>query len=234
MIKQYHTMRNGAKNMRWLDKLERRYGKYRIENLMLYIVLTMLCVYIMDRVIGVGIGQFLTLSRGALFGGQIWRLVTFIFIPPPTSILFVALALYFEYWVGSSLENAWGSFRFNVYFLCGMLGAILAALISGYGDNTYLYLSLFLAFAQLYPEQEILLFFILPVKVKWMGWLALAGYALGLIFAPWSSKLAVLFSLINFFLFFGGGFIKRLRDRQKYSSVRRNFREQMRQNQNRR
>lgn len=216
--------------MRWLYKLERKYGKYHINNGIIYVVLTMLCIYIMDYVIGVGISPLLTLSRAALLRGQVWRLITFIFIPPASSILFVAITLYFYYFIGSTLEDAWGGFKFDVYYLCGILGAIAAALISGYGDNTYLNLSMFLAFAHLFPDQQVLLFFIIPVKMRWLGWITWGIYAINLLLGSWATKAALLCSLINFFIFFGPTLFKHFKDRQKFSAVRRNFRNQTNKN----
>ena len=133
-------------------------------------VLTMLCVYAMTYIFGVPLVSYLGLSLPTLLSGQVWRLVTFIFIPPATSVIGLAFTLYFYYFVGSALENEWGSFEFNVYYLFGMVGAIIAALLSGYADNTYLNLSLFLAFAQLFPEERLMLFYLIPVKVKWLAY----------------------------------------------------------------
>lgn len=223
--------------MNWLYKLERKFGRFCISNLMIYICLTMLCVYIMNTFLGINISFLLYLDRRALLHGQIWRLITFIFVPPAGSILTIILAIYFYFFIGNSLENAWGAFQFNVYYLCGMLGAILAAFVSGYSSNTYLNLSLFLAFAQLFPEQEILLFYIIPIKVKYLAYVDWAIFALnlliGIITGNFSTITTILFSLLNFFIFFGPDFTRRIRDHQRYGAVRRNFRKQMRDHDNR-
>lgn len=213
--------------MQWLYKLERRFRKYSIPNLMVYITLTMAAVYIMDF-IGLRISSYLMLSMDAVAVGQIWRLITFIFVPPGGSVIMVLLSLYFYYFVGSSLENAWGSFQFGVYYLFGVAGAIVAGIISGFGTNVYLNLSLFLAFAQLFPEERVLLFYIIPVKVKWLAWLDWALFAVNFIFGSWSTRAAILFSLINFFIFFGPDFIKRIRDNRRYGATRRNWQREMR------
>ena len=101
--------------------------------------------------------------------GEVWRLFTFVFIPQSTSPLGLVLTLYFYYLIGNTLENTWGDFQFNVYYLCGMLGAILAAALTGYGTSYYINLSLFFAFAMLYPDFQVLLFFIIPIKMKYMA-----------------------------------------------------------------
>lgn len=216
--------------MKWLYKLERKYGRFCIPNLMLYVVLTMLCVYAMTYIFGVPLASYLGLSLPTLLRGQVWRLVTFIFIPPATSLIGLAFTLYFYYFVGSALENEWGSFEFGVYYLFGMIGAIVAALLSGYADNTYLNLSLFLAFAQLFPEERLMLFYLIPVKVKWLAYIDWVLFGLALVFGSWSTRAAVIASLINFFIFFGPGFIKRMKQNRQYAATRKNWKRQMNQN----
>lgn len=220
--------------MNWMDKLERKYGRLGINNLMIYIVLTMFCIYVLDYVMGVGISQLLYLDRNLLFQGQIWRLVTFLVLPPASSVLFVAISLYFYYWIGNTLENQWGTFQFNLYYLIGALGAIVAGLISGFGSNTYLNLSMFLAMAALFPDQTVLLFFIIPIKMRWLGIASWVMYGISLILAPWSQKVALVFSLINYFVFFGPTMIRQYKSRRQYDAVRKNFMQQMKNNQNRR
>lgn len=223
--------------MQWLYRLERKFGRYAIPNLMVYICLTMLAVFLLDAIVGIPVSSLISLNRAALLRGQVWRLLTFIFVPPASGVITILFALYFYYFIGSGLESAWGAFQFNVYYLCGMLGAIIAALVSGWGNNTYLNLSLFLAFAQLFPDHQVLLFFFIPVKVKYLAYLDWALFALsfitGLLMRDWSTCMAIIMSLLNFFLFFGPGFMQRMRDRRRFSAVRRNWKNQMRNNQNR-
>lgn len=164
--------------------------------------------------------------------GQIWRLFTFIFVPPASSVLTLALALYFYYFIGSTLERVWGTFRFNVYYLCGLLGCMAAGLITGYGSNDYLNLSLFLAFAYLFPNHEVLLFFIIPIKMKYLAYLDWALFAISLIFGSWASRAAVIASLINFFLFFGPDIWYQIKMRRG-NATQRNFRKYYRNNRNR-
>ncbi len=209
--------------MNWLYKLERKFGRYGIPNLMLYIVTTMLFVAIFDIVLGIPLSSYFSLNRAAIAGGQVWRLITFIVVPPASSVLTLAISLYFYYFIGSSLENIWGTFRFNVYYLLGMLGCIAAGLITGYGTNSYLNLSLFLAFAQLFPEERVLLFFIIPIKIKYLAYIDWALFAVSLIFGSWSTRAAIIASLVNFFIFFGPDIFDSLRSRRK-TPTQRNFR----------
>ena len=209
--------------MNWLYKLERRFGRFGITNLMLYIVTTMLFVAIFDMVIGFPLSRWLALIPAYVMQGQIWRLITFIFLPPATSPLALVLSLYFYYIMGSTLERVWGTFRFNLYYLFGMVGCMIAGLITGYGTNVYLNLSLFLAFAYLFPEHKVLLFYVIPIKMKYIAYLDWALFALELLTGSWSAKAAVIASLINFFIFFGPDIVERIR-RRRGNDVQRNFR----------
>ena len=140
--------------MNWLTKLERKFGRYCIPNLIALLVGGQIVVYAVELFVNRYITYFLALNRPALFSGEIWRLVTFLFVPFSSgNILNFALEAYFIWFIGSALEAVWGDFRFNLYILAGMLGAILACLITGWADTYCLSLSLLLAFALLYPDQ---------------------------------------------------------------------------------
>lgn len=131
--------------MKWVYKLERKFGRICIPHLMLVIIAGQAMVYLANLLNP----DILLLSRfslnwAAVMHGEVWRLFTFVFIPQSTSPLGLVLTLYFYYLIGNTLENTWGDFQFNVYYLCGMLGAILAAALTGYGTSYYINLSLFL------------------------------------------------------------------------------------------
>ena len=155
-----------------LDKLNRKYGRHSIRNLMNYIVGGMAVVYLMELFIypmtHLLLSSILAFDRSAIFHGQIWRLFTFIFIPPNSNLLFIIFALYFYWLIGNSLENQWGSFRFNVYYFCGVIGTLLAGLFTGYATHYYLNLSLFLAFALMYSGYHVLLFFFWSGLMRYM------------------------------------------------------------------
>ena len=108
-----------------------------------------------------------------------------------------------------------------------MLGTILAAFITGYGTSIYLNLSLFLGFAYLFPDIEILLFFILPIKIKYIAYLNWAFFIVNLLTGTMGQRVAIIASLINFFIFFGKDFIDYLKFQRKYSATRRNFKKEM-------
>ncbi len=222
--------------MRWLYKLENKFGKYYVPHLMMIIVFGMAAVFLIDTVgapYGVGLSQYLALTRSALFHGQVWRLITFVFVPPTTGmnqVLWLLISLFFYYSIGTSLENFWGGFRLNVYYLIGMLGAIIACLITGYSTNTYLNLSLFLAFAALAPDTTFMLFFIIPLKAKWLalgyGAFLLLDVILSFIGSPAYgivSLVALACSLAAFFLFFGRTLINKVKEMIRIRNNRRNW-----------
>lgn len=210
--------------MNWIDKLERKFGRFAIRGLITYIVAINAVVFALIYITGsYKIISLLTLNPDLILRGQIWRLVTYIFIPPQTSIFWIIFALYFSYMVGTALEQEWGSFRFNLYYLMGMLGTTIAAFISGGSvSGVYLNLSLFLAFARIYPDFELLLFFILPVKVKYLAWFEWIYVGFTVISQPIPYKLAALASIINYFIFFGGDIVRRTKiNRQSYYNRKR-------------
>lgn len=210
--------------MNFLDKLERKFGRYAVKDLMTYIVIGNAAVFIINYIMPfLNIPSKLALIPNYVFKGQVWRLITYIFIPPPTSIIFIFFALYFYYIIGKTLENLWGSFKLNMYYLVGMIGTTIAALLTGYSDATHLNLSLFLAFAYLFPNYEILLFFILPVKIKYLAWLNWAFIAFRVLFGPVGQKIVAIVSVINFLLFFGPDIIRSIKNRRNVYINRRNF-----------
>ncbi len=203
--------------MKWLNKLERKYGKYAIPNLMTVIIFGMGLVFLLDTFTAANPNNVYTLSsllafdRAAIAQGQIWRIITFLFIPPESSPLWIIFSLYFYWLIGRALESQWGSFRFNVYYFIGAIGTIIAGLIMGVTENTYLNLSLFLAFAVLFPDFEVLLFFFIPIKMKWLAYLDGALLLISLIITSLPYKIAILMSLLNFSVFFGKDLIQRIK-----------------------
>ena len=138
----------GAETMNWLNRLNRKFGRYAIRNLMYILSGAILAVYMADWLIpNLNLQSYLYLDMDLVARGEVWRLITFIFMPPASSPLWILFNLYFYCLIGNALENQWGSFKFNLFYLCGMLGAILSALFTGYATNSFLNLSLFFAFA---------------------------------------------------------------------------------------
>lgn len=208
--------------MNWLDKLERKFGRYAIHNLMYYIIILYGVGFVMQMISPMFYYGYLSLNVEAILHGQIWRMLTFIIQPPSSSPIFMLIALYFYYMLGSSLERTWGAFRFNVYFFSGVLFHVIAAfavyVLTGLSlplGTGYLNLSLFFAFAALYPNMEFLVFFMIPVKVKWLALLdgvyfaytilqaflpAYGGSGFGIYYK--ANALAAAVSILNFVIFF--------------------------------
>jgi hypothetical protein len=189
---------------RLLARLERRLGRYAVPNLIVYVVGGMALVWALSFVRPEIYGR-LMLDMDAVRRGEVWRVVTFLFLPTTQSIYWILFNLYFTWWIGSSLEEHWGTFKFNVYYFVGVLATIVAALIAGAQTNFYLDCSMLLAFAALFPDVVVYVMYIVPLRVKWLG----LGMAAFLVYqaatAPtWSTRAAIIAALGNYFLFFGG------------------------------
>lgn len=164
--------------MNLLNKLEKKFGKYAIRNLMYYIVM----LYVLGfAVIAFKPGfyeMYLSLNAKAIMSGEVWRIFTYIIYPPTTSLFMLLIALYFYYSIGSVLERHWGSFRFNLYFFTGVLfnalASILVYLVWGevwLQGTQFLNLSMFFAFATIFPDMMVLFMWILPIKMKYLAWI---------------------------------------------------------------
>ena len=215
-----------------LSRGERRFGRYfGIPKLMMILCIGMGVTYVADYLLAaynISLSYYLMFDREAIFHGQIWRLVTFVFVPPSSSPIFILFALYFYYMIGVGLENQWGKVKFNLYYLVGMLGSIIAALITGYADNTFLNLSLFFAYAALYPDEQVLLFLILPIKMKYLALVDAALYLYYFIVGTASTRITIVLCLLNVALFLGGDIINTIRRESRYWKTRYNFRKAMR------
>ncbi len=198
---------------RLLSRLERRLGKFAIPNLTHFIVGGMALVFVLSM-LRPGFTELLELDLGAVERGEVWRLVTYLFIPRSTSVFWILLSLYWTWWIGNSLDAEWGAFKFNVYYFLGMVGTTLAAFISGRSvGNLDFNLSLTFAFATLAPDYEIFLYFILRVKMKWIALLLAAVQIVEAVSQGWPERAAIAVSFLNYFLFFGGHLIGLLRSR---------------------
>ncbi len=215
--------------MNWLDKLERRLGRFAIKGLMAYIVGITGIVYALSYFDNRGfVISKLMLIPQLVLRGEVWRLITYIFIPPNTSPMWILFTLYFYYMVGNALEHEWGSFKFNTFYLTGMIGTTIAAFITGYGATAlYLNLSLFLAFARIYPDYELLLFFVIPVKMKYLAMLNWAFIIFTILGGNMSTRLIAIVSIINYFLFFGRDILTRTKSNRQVYNNRRRFKSEL-------
>lgn len=196
----------------WLDRFCYKHPKLAIPNLMTIIVVGNVLVYLLDMFGRTSLASLLVYVPSLVMQGQIWRIVTFLFVPMGSGV-FLLLELYFYWFIGSALEREWGSTKFTVFYGMGILLNILMGLIlpfvgAGLSFITlrYVNLSLFFAFATLYPNMQVLLFFIIPVKVKWMAWLDAALFAWSflsnLLVLDIAGALLPVIAILNYFLFF--------------------------------
>ena len=199
--------------MNWLNKLERKFGRHYIPNLMGIITAGSAAFFLLSFIVSKDFSSYFTLNPEKILEGQIWRLITFIFVTPGASMLY-AFSIYFYYIAGSSLENVWGGFKFNVYYLVGIISAIIIAFVNYFVFGvtsialaaTIMNLSLFLAYAKIYPDAEILLFFVIPVKIKYLGYLnwfiIIASVLKSLVILDIGGALFTIVPVISYLIFF--------------------------------
>jgi membrane associated rhomboid family serine protease len=204
----------------WLDRFCYKHPRFGIPNLMFYIIAGNILVYMLDHFSGNTFSQSIAFIPYDIIHGQIWRLVTFVFIPVDESnIFFLAINCYFYYFIGNMLEREWSNGKFTMFYLVGVLFNILAgfiiALIYG-GFSTpeittnmfFVNMSLLFAFATLFPNLQLLLFFIIPIKAKWMAWIAGALYLIEIVPTLIQGSFAILIlpvvALLNYLIFFWG------------------------------
>lgn len=209
--------------------------RFGIPNLMRVIVIGNVAVYVLmllTQANDANALSFLTFNLNALLHGEVWRLVTFVFVPAYSSPFALLISLYFYYWIGSTLERQWGTAKFNLYYISGalltILGVVVASLITGNPYLTaagtgYVNLSMFFAFAFLFPDTTVLLFFILPVKMKWLAYLDGALFAFDIIKAigahNWAGVVLPIVALLNFAVFIWPE-VHYLKERAKYQNSR--------------
>lgn len=213
--------------MSWINRAEAKFGYLAIPGLPRIIVAFNALVFVLLK-LNPHFYDLLILDPRLVMQGQVWRLVSYLFIPSMGGLfpdwLMAAIYLLFLWFVGNGVEQAMGAFKLTVFYVLGMIGSTIAAFFVG-GDwsNAMLNTSLFLAFARFYPEVTIYLFFVLPVKVKWMAWITAALLALQFFGNTWEYRGALIAALANYFIFFGGGIISEARHRTETASRRRRF-----------
>jgi membrane associated rhomboid family serine protease len=221
--------------MNLLDSLERRFGWLAIPGFIRIVVALTALVYLLTF-LNPNFLSILTLDPARIMHGEVWRLVTYIFIPrsfgQPGAMmqpLWLLLALWFLLFIGDRLEHAWGAFRLNLYFLVGMIGTTIAAFLFGAQfSNAMLASSLFFAFAHFYPDEVIYVLFVLPMKVKWLAWVSAALLLVGFATRPNSYRMALIAAFANYLIFFGPELLRAARNRQQTASRRRRFEENAR------
>lgn len=198
--------------MSLLNRLERALGRFAIPRLSLYLVIGQVFFWSV-AFLGLFDVERIALLPLAVREGEIWRMVTFLLYPPSSHPVFIAFAWYLFWMMGSSLESHWGDFRYNLFLFTGWALTVAVSFLHpyAYASNLFLAGSVFLAFAFLNPDFELMIFFVLPVKIKWLALLQWLGYGYALLMGGWSTRLATLAAIGNFLLFFSGEIIQRIK-----------------------
>ena len=192
----------------WLDKMERRFGRYAIRNLTMYLLAGYAIGYLLSFTMPQLLTYF-TLEPALILKGQVWRLLSWVIIPPNDNIIFVIFMMLLYYSLGNTLESYWGAFRYNVYIFSGILFTVIGAFIvngliggiTGFGSlysTYYINMSIFLAFAVMYPDMQVMLYFIIPIKMKWMAIVYAVLTLYEFIVSGWAGRVAIFFSTRNF------------------------------------
>lgn len=199
--------------MNFLNKMERKFGRYALPNLTIYILLTYVTGYLIT-LLAPGMINYLILEPALILRGQVWRLVSWLLIPPEQLDIFTIFMLLFVYSVGTTMERTWGTFRYNVYVFSGILLSIIGAFVLyfiGGGliifrgvlfSTYYISLSIILAFSVTYGNTQVWLMGLIPLKMKWLGILDGIYIIRAMVVSGWSTRVAIICSLMNFIIFF--------------------------------
>lgn len=193
--------------MKLIDKLEKKFGKYAVKNLMYYIIMLYALGFVILLVKPNIYYNYLSLDAAAILSGQIWRIFTYIIYPPTGSLIMILISLYFYYVIGTMLERQWGTFRFNLYFFSGVLFHVIAAIIIylAFGvtlqmGTMYLNLSMFFAFAAMFPDMQVLFMWLIPIKMKYLAWIDGIYFAATIVAGLFADRLSteMIYRLLSF------------------------------------
>ena len=212
--------------MDFMTKLERKYGKYAIPNLTVILIAGFIIGYIIE-ILNPEALELIAMNPAKVMQGQVYRLITWVIMPPGGASILIIITLMFYFSVGRTLEHTWGDFRYTVYIVSGILftdlGMMLTYLVMKlagqagllevyyeyglYGATTYyLCMSMFLAYAFMFPDMQVLLSFIIPVRVKWLGYLDIAYLIFSVLqyglMGYYTGMVTVVMSVLNFILFY--------------------------------
>jgi hypothetical protein len=205
--------------MTFVSRLEARFGRFAIPGLVQVVAVLQLVTLVLFTIstpeAQKAFIDFLELNPERLMKGEVWRVVSHVFLPRSLSLIWALIGAMFLMWVGRGLEEAWGAFRVNLFVLGGIFSLTVGALIFGYvGGGLFLFQTLLFAFAVFYPNEEIMLFFVIPIKVKWLAIIGAAILAFSVLGNPglfWQ----VLFANLNFLVAFGPSFLQYSANRAK-------------------
>ena len=188
-----------------IDRFCARHPRFGLPNLILYVAVGQAAVGLLCLFTGEGLLSRLMFLSPYIFSGEVWRLVTFIFVPRTVNPFYLLLSCYVIFWTGQMLERELGTAKFSLFYLCGVVLSVLWGLVIGYADIYYIHLSIFLIIATLYGEMQVLFMFVIPIKMKWLAVLDVALVLLDVVQRAraglWFFALAPLASFVNYFIF---------------------------------
>ena len=225
----------------FIDRLQRRFGWLGVPHVTLALIVGQAVLFYASYVANAGNAPLgisfdrIALDPAKVMQGEVWRLITFLFAPPRMDALFAVFYFLLLYRFGSTLEEQWGSFRFNLFLLIGYVANVAAAFVAYFilkqqlgaevnqalqlasltASNGFLYASIFLAFARLYPDYTLNLYFILPLKIKWLALITWLSYGYGMIRGDGMARMLILASVLNYLLFFGREHVREWRQGQR-------------------
>ena len=215
---------------RWLDRFCYNHPRFGIPNLMKYIVFGNVAVFLLDLFSQGTFSEIIAFYPSLILKGQIWRLVTFVFVPMNLGSIWFIFSTMLYFFLGNTLERQWGTARFSLFYLLGVVLNILVGFVLYFAlgqpyalqsaNMYYVNMSMFFAFATLYPDTRFLVYFIIPIKIKWLAWLdaALFAFDIGYYLSAGAPVLALLpvVGILNYLIFFWDdlmGLLHRGRDR---------------------
>jgi len=219
--------------MKLLSAWERKFRRFAVSQLTLRLIAVQVSCLV-GGLIHPPLLELLGLYPDRVLSGEVWRVATFIAVPTVQHPLWAFFFYYLFYMMGTALEGSWGDFRYTLYLFIGYAATVTTSLVGGLflpspveASNAFLEGSVFLAFAWLYPDFQLLIMFILPVKVRWLALIAWIGYGYAFLVGlqtfwqgGWLMSLTVVASVLNFLLFFGPGLMSRLNHRRRRSAWR--------------
>ena len=213
--------------LRLIDRFCYKHPNFGIPNLMRYLTIANVAFWILGAANSTLL-SYLSFDAALILQGQVWRLLTFMLYPPSAGML-AFLVFYFYYWMGSTLERYWGTPQFNIYVLIGwaltVVYGFLVYFLGGYRiriNAQYLYLSMFFSYAALFPDQQVLLFFVIPIKMKYLALIDAVYFVIAVVSGPFPANLVPVVAVLNFFLFFYGTLTRLIPRKQSSSAI--NFR----------
>lgn len=208
--------------MNWINSLEARFGRFAIPNVIRFIALFQLLNWVLIKS-SPGFDELLKFNAHAIMAGEVWRLFSYALLPGSLGFVWLLFGVMFLWMLSDGLEQAWGAFRVNLYLLAGLFFGAIGGFLGPMPDHGWLlWMSVLFAFAFFYPDHEILLYFIVPMKIKWVAWISAATAAFTFIGSPWM-RIAIICGLMNFLVVFVPGYIRELRGKAKVAERRSRF-----------